>query len=138
MKVRHFFDSDGQCRLRDACQVDAALAAEEAKVREHYSPVVVRPWVVTSLGRPGDAMCADIRRLARRRLGLGDVRRAVSVPSVLALLLQRWRAELSCALVLGDTGVFLDALRDGPQGHALPSVRVGIDVFDLQSCRLGS
>ena len=31
--------------------------------------------------------------------------------SVLQLLLQRWRAELSCALLLGDTRVYETALQ---------------------------
>eukprot|EP00661_Eupelagonemidae_sp_cell13_P024250 gene24250-biopygen16405 len=115
VKARHCWHEDGHCRLRDAEQVDAALTAEEVAVRKKYAPATVRPWVMTSLGRPGEAMCADLRRLARRRLGLPDVQRTVSPPSVLALLLQRWRAELSCTLVVGDASVYLDALQDGPQ-----------------------
>ena len=59
------------------------------------------------------------------------------MPSVLQLLLQRWRAELSCALVLGDAEVYLAALGSGTR------VRTGTDggtgamqVYDLQSMRL--
>eukprot|EP00661_Eupelagonemidae_sp_cell13_P019036 gene19036-biopygen6955 len=96
-------------------RVDAALATTEMDVRAKYAPTVVRPWVLSSLGRPGEAMCADLRRLARRRLALPDAQRAVSPPSILALLMQRWRAELSCTLVAGDADVYLDVLREGPQ-----------------------
>ena len=55
-------------------------------------------------------MATDIRRLARLRLKRPDVGRAVSMPSVLQLLLRRWRAELSCAVVLGDTEVYMASL----------------------------
>ena len=55
---------------------------------------------------PGrEALCNDLGRIARQRLGLRDVRRAVSLPSVLQHLLQRWRAELSCAAMLGDASL---------------------------------
>eukprot|EP00661_Eupelagonemidae_sp_cell13_P009035 gene9035-biopygen4676 len=56
VKVRHCFHADGHCRLRDAEQVDAALTAEEEAVRKKYAPAIVRPWVLTSLGRLGEAM----------------------------------------------------------------------------------
>ena len=75
--------------------------------------------------------------MARLRLQRLDVSRAVSVPSVLQLLLQRWRAELSCALVLGDTDVYMSAL--GAQGgmRATPEPGLGpVRVYDLQSLRL--
>ncbi len=71
---------------------------------------------MSSLGRPGEEMCNDLRRLARIRLRRPDVNRAVSVQSVLQLLLQRWRAELSCALVMGDSRVYVTALQGVSQG----------------------
>ena len=77
------------------------------------------------------------RRLARLRLQRLDVSRAVSVPSVLQLLLQRWRAELSCALVLGDADTYLAAL--GSVGRARADADEGtgpVRVYDLQSLRL--
>ena len=69
-----------------------------------------------------------------------DVAQSVSVASVLALLLQRWRAELSCALVRGDAAVFLDALHDTPAAGAWrgPHARGLPHVYDLTSYRLGS
>ncbi len=84
-------------------------------------------------------MCADLRQLARRRLQRPEVRCAVSLPSVMQFLLQRWRAELSCAIVMGDTSVFLDSLCEGAQeiGRA-DLARVETGVYDLQSYRLGS
>jgi hypothetical protein len=92
---------------------------------------------MTSLGRPGQGLSSDIRRLARLRLQRLDVSRAVSVPSVLQLLLQRWRAELSCAVVLGDTEVYLSAL--GAVGAAALDPEHGtgpVRVYDLQSMRV--
>ena len=72
-------------------------------------------------------MCADMRRLARLRLRRPDVAQAVSVPSVQQLLLQRWRAELSCALVLGDTAVYLTAI----EGRGRDRSARGLDPADL-------
>ena len=137
LPVRHVFRSDGDLAIPRADGVDAMLRSVEAAVHAHYRPVRVRPWVLTSLGRPGQGLSSDIRRLARLRLQRLDVSRAVSVPSVLQLLLQRWRAELSCALVLGDTDVFLSAL--GAQGgmRSAPEPGLGpVRVYDLQSPRL--
>eukprot|EP00666_Eupelagonemidae_sp_cell4sb_P017798 gene17798-biopygen41443 len=95
IKVRHCFNSDGDVAISDAADLDAELRSTEAAVHAHYRPVKVRPWVMTSLGRPGEGFCADLRRLARLRLRRDDVARAVSLPSVLQYLLHRWRAELS-------------------------------------------
>ena len=134
VKVRHCFHGDGDLVLSRASDIDDMLRAEEAGVHAHYRPTRVRPWVLTSLGRPGEAMCADIRRLARRRMQLRDVRDAVSLPSVFQYLLHRWRAELSCSLVLGDADVFFASLRGvPPQGGAPPPVDTHI--YDLQSLR---
>ena len=133
--MRHVFKSDGDLALPSADGVDAMLRAVEAGVHAHYWPVKVRPWVVTSLGRPGEGLCIDIRRLARLRLARPDVAHAVSVPSALQFVLHRWRAELSCALVMGDAEVYLAVLGAG--------VRVGggvesspMQIYDLQSTRL--
>ena len=52
---------------------DELLRREEAKVHAYYRPVRVRPWVVTSLGRPGEALSEDLRRLARARLREPDI-----------------------------------------------------------------
>jgi hypothetical protein len=137
VKVRHVFKSDGDLALPRADGVDDMLRRVEAEVHAHYRPVRVRPWVMTSLGRPGQGMCSDIRRLARLRLQRPDVNRAVSVPSVMQLLLQRWRAELSCALVLGDADVYLAALGSVGRVHADPDAGMGpVRVYDLQSLRL--
>ena len=107
------------------------LRATEATAHDHYRPVQVRPWVLTSFGRPGEEMSTDIRRLARLRLRRLDVSRAVSVPSVLQLLLRRWRAELSCAVVLGDAQVYLAALTGEPRGdRGLAPAEV--QVYDMQ------
>ena len=100
-----------------------------------YRPVPVRPWVVTTLGRPGEGLCGDLRRLARQRLQRSDVRSAVSVPSVLQYLLHRWRAELSCALVLGDADVFLSAVQGTPPAGGEPA-RAEVQVYDLLSMRV--
>ncbi len=110
MKVRHIFKGTGDLAFADAKQVDAVLQAVEAEAHHYYNPVRVRPWVFASFGRPGAEMCADIRRLARLRLRRPDVARAVSVQSVLQLLLQRWRAELSCSLIRGDAAVYTAAM----------------------------
>jgi hypothetical protein len=82
-------------------------------------------------------MCADLRRLARIRLRRPDVARAVSVQSVLQLLLRRWRAELSCALVLGDAAVYGAALdgEDG-QGGTRGLEPADVRVYDLQDYRV--
>ena len=137
MKIRHVFKSDGDLALSRADGMDDMLRRVEADVHAHYRPIRVRPWVLTSLGRPGQGMSSDIRRLARLRLQRPDVNRAVSVPSVLQLLLQRWRAELSCALVLGDADVYLAALGSAGRVHVDPDAGTGpVRVYDLQSMRV--
>ena len=137
IKVRHLFDHDGDPKVTTAAHVDEYLRAEEAGIHQKYSPVRVRPWVLSSLGRPGEGIVGDLRRLARQRLQRHDVRRAVSPPSVLQCLLHRWRAELSCALMVGDMGVYLDAVEGGPGPGMGEPVRVGTHLYDLQSCRIG-
>ena len=68
------------------------------------------------------------------RMQLQDVRNAVSLPSVRQYLLHRWRAELSCALVVGDADVYFAALRGTmPRGGEPPPVET--QVYDLQSLR---
>ena len=93
---------------------------------------------MTSLGRPGEALCTDLRRLARARLALTDVRDAVSLPSVMQYLLQRWRAELSCAMVLGDTDVYLEAVQGVAPRGGRAVARAEVQVYDLVSTRLGN
>ena len=82
-------------------------------------------------------MATDIRRLARLRLKRPDVGRAVSMPSVLQLLLRRWRAELSCAVVLGDTEVHMAALGvAGPQWEARDYAPPRL--YEMQSASYGA
>ena len=50
-------------------------------------------------------------------------------------LLHRWRAELSCALVLGDTEVFLGAVQGTPPAGGEPA-RAEVQLYDLQSMRV--
>ena len=71
VKVRHPFKGTGDLAFADASQTDEVLRALEVKAHAHYRPVQARPWVMSSLGRPGDEMCADLRRLARMRLRRG-------------------------------------------------------------------
>ena len=137
VKVRHIFKGTGDLAFADAAQVDAMLQAVEAEAHRHYRPVRVRPWIFTSFGRPGAEMCADLRRLARARLRRPDVARAVSVQSVLQLLLRRWRAELSCALVRGDAAVYGAALEgDDGGGNSRGLEPADVHVYDLQDCRV--
>ncbi len=82
-------------------------------------------------------MCSDIRRLARLRLRQPDVARAVSVQSVQQLLLQRWRAELSCTLVLGDAQVYLAAL-EGKRHGATGVPPAEVHLYELQSTGLNT
>ncbi len=137
IKVRHSFKGTGELAFTDAAQTDEMLRALEAEVHAHYRPVHVRPWIMTSLGRPGEEMCTDLRRLARLRLRRPDVANAVSVQSVQQLLLHRWRAELSCALVLGDAQIYLAALEgechQGGRGGPPPA---DVHVYELQGNRL--
>eukprot|EP00660_Eupelagonema_oceanica_P019404 gene19404-biopygen4866 len=135
IKIRHFFTGDGDAAVAAAADIDPALRAVEAAVHRHYEPVSVRPWVLTSLGRPGEGLCGDLRRLARLRLQLPDVSAAVSVPSVLQFLLHRWRAELSCALAMGNARVYLAAVRGVPPGADGPPAPVDMQVYDLHMLR---
>ena len=52
-------------------------------------------------------------------------------------LLHRWRAELSCAVVKGDTGVYLDAIQGGPPQGVRGLAPAEVQVYDLVSTRLG-
>ena len=95
------------------------------------NPIMAWPVQVRS---PRPLPGASARRSTRRRLQLHDVRDAVSLPSVFQYLLQRWRAELSCALVLGDVDVYFAALQGvPPRGGEPPPVET--HVYDLQSYR---
>ncbi len=136
VKVRHIFKGTGELVFAEAAQVDGMLKAVEAEAHRHYHPVQVRPWVFTSFGRPGAEMCADLRRLARLRLRRTDVARAVSVQSVLQLLLQRWRAELSCALVRGDAAVYAAALHNVQCHEGRGLEPADLQVYDLQDSRV--
>ena len=130
VKCRHFFNGDEALSISCAKDIDAELKAVEAAVHAKYTPVRVRPWVLTSLGRPGEGLVTDLRRLARARLRLADVSDAVSLPSVMQFLLYRWRAELSCAAVMGDTEIYLDAVQDGVPRAGRDVARVDIHVYD--------
>ena len=122
--------------LTNAADVDELLRAEEAAVHRHYRPARVRPWVLTTLGRPGEGLCSDLRRLARLRLRRPDASQAVSAASVLQRLLHRWRAELSCTIVMGDTSVYLAALHSEPVGHVFQELGpADLQVYDLQNYR---
>ena len=134
--MRHYFTGDGDLSISCASDIDSEIRAVEATAHAKYRPVRVRPWVLTSLGRPGEGLCGDLRRLARMRLQLSDVSAAVSHPSVLQYLLHRWRAELSCALVMGDMGVYMDAVQGGPPRGGGPPAPADVQVYDLQSMRL--
>eukprot|EP00661_Eupelagonemidae_sp_cell13_P009864 gene9864-biopygen16753 len=112
-----------------------------------------KPWAQCTCIE--SALCADTRFLhpefktragvalaipgpAGRGAGvLGGARRAVSPPSVLALLMQCWRAELSCALAAGDAAVYLDALQEGPQAVSTRALgQAAVQVYDLVSYRV--
>ena len=131
VKVRHPFRGTGELAFAAATQTDEVIRALEAAAHSHYRPVQVRPWIMSSFGRPGEEMCNDLRRLARIRLRRPDVSRAVSVQSVLQLLLQRWRAELSCALVTGDAQVYATALQGASPG-ARGLLPADVHVYELQ------
>ena len=56
---------------------------------------------------------------------------------MLQLLLQRWRAELSGALVLGDTEVYLAAMDgEGKVGGLRGLEPAGLGVYDPQNNRV--
>jgi hypothetical protein len=135
VKVRHPWSESGELRFAAASGTDAWLAAVEAEVSTKYAPARVRPWVFTTLGRPGALVCADLRRLSRQRLTRPDAVQAVSHASVRQLLLRRWRTMLSCAGVLGHTAALLDCL----EGCAVPGAAVPpgpLRFYELQAARL--
>jgi hypothetical protein len=110
VKVRHAWTTKGDLQIANADQWDNFLASQEDAVRVKYDPIRVRPWVFSTLGRPGEQFCSDLRRLVRERLNRADARRAVSRESMRQLLLRRWRAQLSCTLAIGVSNTWLDAL----------------------------
>ncbi len=110
VKLRHPWKSNGDLQISSATDWDKYLAAEEDVVKAKYCPVRVRPWVFSTLGRPGEQFCSDIRRLARERLSRPDARQAVSRESLRQLLLRRWRAQLSCTIAIGVSNTWLDAI----------------------------
>ena len=130
MKVHHFCKSEGGLHRSGPGSWDKYLAEEESRIKQKYQPVKVRPWVFSTLGRPGEQFCFDIRRLARERLQRGDAQLAVSRESLRALLLQRWRAELSCTLAIGVSNTILEAL-EGTAVTQLPCKPGAF--FDLQN-----
>ena len=135
--MRHVFHGTGEMTLPDAAHVDDMLRAREQEAHRNYRPVQVRPWIFTSFGRPGAEMCADMRRLSRLRLRRPDVARAVSVQSVQQLLLRRWRAEVSCALVLGDTSIYRTAIGGrGREGGTRGLAPADLHLYDLQDLRV--
>ncbi len=135
VKVRHLFKGTGDLAITDATHTDEVLRALETQAHAYYRPVQVRPWILTSLGRPGAELCADLQRLARLHLKRPDVSRAVSVQSVLQLLLQRWRAELSCALVWSDAHIYLTAL-EGTGCKAKGLQPADVHVYEMQNTGL--
>eukprot|EP00660_Eupelagonema_oceanica_P019363 gene19363-biopygen8992 len=135
VKVRHFLQSDGEVAISNASHIDQYLKAVEHEVHKHYQHVPVRPWVMTSMGRPGAELCHDLRRLARQRLRLPDVQRAVSLPSIQQHLLRRWRAGISCALAKSDADIYLECLR-GREDSARDRFTRPVAIYDLQSYRI--
>jgi hypothetical protein len=131
IKVRHFCHTNGD--LRKPQQWDTFLAGEEDAVKRKYQPVRVRPWVFSTLGRPGEQFCFDIRRLARERLQQWDARQTVSRESLRQMLLRRWRTELSCTLAIGVSNTVLEAL-EGTAVQQLAPPRSGA-FYDLQMNR---
>eukprot|EP00660_Eupelagonema_oceanica_P019412 gene19412-biopygen17408 len=136
IKVRHLFRGDGDLSIPRADQVDEMLVARECDVYAKYRPVRVRPWVFTTYGRPGEAVAQDLRRLARLRLRRSDACRAVSAPSVMQHLLYRWRAELSCTLMMGDARVYLACL-GGTHGERVHYRPEGVSVYALGAAGFG-
>ncbi len=134
VKIRHAWTSKGDLQITRADQWDNYIAAEEDSVKLKYDPVRVRPWVFSTLGRPGEQFCSDIRRLVRERLDKSDARRAVSRDSLRQLLLRRWRAQLSCTLAIGVSNTLLDALQGTAACGDLVAPRP-TQLYDLQSHR---
>eukprot|EP00661_Eupelagonemidae_sp_cell13_P007768 gene7768-biopygen21078 len=104
------------------------------RVKLKYSPVRVKPWVFSALGRPGEQFCVDIRRLARERLNKPDARCCVSRESLRQLLLRRWRSEIPCAIAVGVANTLLEAV-EGTAANAVQLTR-STALHDLQAYRL--
>eukprot|EP00661_Eupelagonemidae_sp_cell13_P025315 gene25315-biopygen20968 len=133
VKMRHLWHTSGDLQGTEAKDWDARLEAEERRVKEKYSPVRVKPWVFSTLGRPGDQFCIDIRRLARERLQKADARRCVSRESMRQFLLRRWRSELSCVIAIGVANTLLESI-EGTATNFMQLVRPTA-LHDLQSYR---
>ena len=133
VKVRHFAHSSGGLHKPGEGAWDAYLEGEEAAIKRKYAPVRVRPWVFSTLGRPGEQFCSDLRRLARERLLRADAQMAVSRDSLRELLLRRWRAELSCTLAIGVSNTLLETLEGAATTELHSSGREPI--YSLQNCR---
>ena len=134
VKLRHPFKSDGALQISSANNWDNYLLAEEHAITRKYSPVRVRPWVFSTLGRPGEQFCTDLRRLARERLGRQDAQRAVSRDSLRQLLLRRWRAQISCTIATGMSNTILDAIEGTAAGRDVTLPRE-THLYDLQTYR---
>jgi hypothetical protein len=132
VKVRHVWQTQGDPQATKATNWDNYLAAEEDKIRNKYAPVRVRPWVFSTMGRPGEQFCTDLRRLVRERLSTADARRAVSRDSLRQLLLRRWRATLSCTIAIGVSNTILDAL-EGSAASGKAELSRPTQLYDLQS-----
>ncbi len=132
--MRHAWTTKGDLQIANADQWDNFLASQEDAVRVKYDPIRVRPWVFSTLGRPGEQFCSDLRRLVRERLNRADARRAVSRESMRQLLLRRWRAQLSCTLAIGVSNTWLDAL-EGTAACGEVAAPRPTQFYDLQSYR---
>ena len=61
----------------------------------------------------------------------------MSVPSVQQMLLHRWRAVLSCTMLLGDVSVYMASLEGIPGGNAYSEVGAeGLQLYDIQQRRM--
>ncbi len=134
VKLRHLFRTDGALQISSADHWDNYLLAEEQKITCKYSPARVRPWVFSTLGRPGEQFCTDLRRLARERLGRADAQRMVSRESLRQLLLRRWRAQISCTIAVGVSNTVLDAIQGTAAGRDVTLPRE-TRLYDLQTYR---
>lgn len=93
-------------------------------------------WVFTTHGRPGNAVCTDLRRLCRIRMQQPDACRAVSHASARQLLLRRWRTMLSCANMMGYTSTLIDII-EGCVSFRPPSPLMATRFYELQSSPAG-
>ncbi len=134
VKLRHTWTTQGELQITRADDWDNYIAAEEDRIQRKYNPVRVRPWVFSTLGRPGEQFCSDLRRLTRERLGRCDARRAVSSASLRQTLLRRWRAQLSCTLAIGISNTLLDSLEGTAACGEMAAPRP-TQFYDLQSYR---